>query len=94
MSTGAFWVSGLKEREIAAELARAAPRELLVPDGLLAHETVGGLLKNLGAALSPLPSSRFDSGNGERALMQHYDVASLDGLGQLSAAPNCRRRAR
>ena len=86
MSTGAFWVSGLKEREIAAELARVAPRELLVPDGLLAHETVGGLLKNLGAALSPLPSSRFDSGNGERALTQHYDVASLDGLGSFSRA--------
>ena len=86
MSTGAFWVSGLKEREIAAELARAAPRELLVPDGLLAHETLGGLLKNFGAALSPLPSGRFDSGNGERALLQHYDVASLDGLGNFSRA--------
>ena len=86
MSTGAFWVSGLKEREIAAELARAAPRELLVPDGLLAHETLGGLLKNFGAALSPLPSSRFDSGNGERALQQHYNVASLDGLGNFSRA--------
>ena len=86
MSTGAIWVSGLKEREIAAELARVAPRELLVPDGLLAHEALGGLLKNLGPALSPLPSSRFDSGNGERALMQHYQVASLDGLGSFSRA--------
>jgi len=86
MSTGAIWVSGLKEREIAAELARVAPRELLVPDGLPAHEALGGLLKNLGPALSPLPSSRFDSGNGERALMQHYQVASLDGLGSFSRA--------
>jgi DNA mismatch repair protein MutS len=86
MSTGAFWVSGLKEREIAAELARAAPRELLVPDGLLVHETVGGLLKNFGVVLSPLPASRFDSGNGERALLQHYDVASLDGLGSFTRA--------
>ncbi len=86
MSTGLFRVSGLKESEIAAELARVAPRELLVPDGLLAQETVGGLLKNTGAALSPLPSSRFDSANGERALTQHYDVASLDGLGSFSRA--------
>src|SRR5690242_15430544 len=38
MSTGAFWVASLKESEIAAELARVSPRELLVPDGLLAHE--------------------------------------------------------
>jgi DNA mismatch repair protein MutS len=86
MSTGAFWVAGLKEGDIAAELARVAPRELLVPDGLLAHEFVGVLLKGFGAALSPLPSSRFDSGNGERALTQHYEVASLDGLGSFSRA--------
>src|ERR1700733_7044209 len=38
MSTGAFEVSALREREIAAELARVSPRELLVPDGLLTHE--------------------------------------------------------
>jgi len=86
MSTGAFWVAGLKERDIAAELARVAPRELLIPDGLLAHESVGPLLKSLGAALSPLPSSRFESANGERALTGHYNVASLDGLGSFSRA--------
>ena len=86
MSTGTFWVAGLKEHEIAAELARVAPRELLVPDGLLVHETVGGLLKAFGAALSPLPPGRFESGHGERALAQHYGVASLDGLGSFSRA--------
>src|SRR5215469_2259599 len=31
MSTGAFWVASLKESEIAAELARVSPRELLAP---------------------------------------------------------------
>ncbi len=86
MSTGAFWVAGLKERDIAAELARVGPRELLIPDGLLAHESVGPLLKGLSTALSPLPSSRFDSANGERALAGHYNVASLDGLGSFSRA--------
>lgn len=58
---------------------------MLIPDGLLAHESVGPLLKGLGAALSPLPSSRLNSANGERTL-QHYDVASLDGLGSFSRA--------
>src|SRR6201985_3401907 len=86
MSTGTFWVAGLKENEIAAELARVSPRELLVPDGLLAHENVGPLLKNFGGALSPLPASRFDSAHGERALAQHYEVASLDGFGNFSRA--------
>src|SRR6185312_10172662 len=86
MSTGAFWVASLKESEIGAELARVNPRELLVPDGLLAHEGLGPLLKNLGGALSPLPSSRFDSAHGERALADHYGIASLDGLGNFSRA--------
>src|SRR6201996_3490453 len=86
MSTGAFWVAGLKERDIASELARVSPRELLVPDGLLAHENVGPLLKNFGGALSPLPASRFDSAHGERALAEHYEVASLDGFGNFSRA--------
>jgi DNA mismatch repair protein MutS len=86
MSTGAFWVASLKENEIAAELARVAPRELLVPDGLLAHETAGPLLKAFNGTLSPLASSRFDSDNGERALTQHYKVAALDGLGSFSRA--------
>ena len=86
MSTGAFWVAGLKEKDIAAELARAAPRELLVPDGLLAHAMIGSILKGLGAALSPLPASRFDSAHGERALIEHYSLASLDGFGSFSRA--------
>ena len=86
MSTGAFWVAALSEREIAAELARVRPRELLVPDGLLAHETLGAILKASGAALSPLPASRFDSAHGERALASHYAIAALDGLGSFNRA--------
>jgi DNA mismatch repair protein MutS len=91
MSTGAFEVSGLKESEIAAEIARVAPRELLVPDNLLAHEGLAPLLKALGPALTPLPVSRFDSAHGERSLLAHYGLMALDGLGsftrpELSAA--------
>src|SRR5579872_7095532 len=86
MSTGAFWVAALQEREVAAELARVRPRELLVPDGLLAHEDLSPVLKACGAALSPLPSSRFDSAHGERALMAHHGIAALDGLGSFNRA--------
>ena len=86
MSTGLFEVSLLRESDIAAEIARVAPRELLAPDSLLAHESLAPMLKALGAALTPLPASRFDSGNGERALMAHYGVMSLDGLGSFSRA--------
>jgi len=86
MSTGLFQVSALRESDIAAELARIAPRELLTPDALLAHESLAPLLKALGPALTPLPSSRFDSAAGERALAGHYGLMSLDGLGSFSRA--------
>ena len=86
MSTGVFQVCALRESDIAAELARVSPRELLAPDGLLAQENLAPLLKALGPALTLLPSSRFDSASGERALLAHYGVLSLDGLGNFSRA--------
>src|SRR6202012_4390724 len=64
MSTGDFRVGTVAYDGIAAELARIAPRELLVPDGLLADEMLGAVLKSFGPALSPLPSVKFDSGAG------------------------------
>ncbi len=86
MSTGQFSVTGLKANEIGPELARLAPRELLAPDGLLADEALADLLKALGPALTPLPTSRFDSAGGERALKTHYGLLSLEGLGNFSRA--------
>jgi len=97
MSTGEFSVTTVGRDEIATELARLSPRELLIPDSLLARSVgdsqsdpkdvdFASLFKSLGAALSPLPGSRFDSANGERALKAHYQMLSLDGLGAFSRA--------
>jgi DNA mismatch repair protein MutS len=83
--------------EIATELARLSPRELLMPDSLLAMSVgesqsdqkevdFAALFKSQGLALSPLPASRFDSASGERALKAHYNMLSLDGLGAFSRA--------
>jgi len=86
MSTGEFSVAALGREDIATELARLSPKELLLPDALLAQEDLAALFKSLGIALSPLPASRFDSANGERALKTHYNMLSLDGLGAFSRA--------
>jgi DNA mismatch repair protein MutS len=86
MSTGEFSVAALTREEITTELARLAPKELLLPDALLAQDDLTPLFKSLGTALSPLPASRFDSSNGERALKTHYSMLSLDGLGAFSRA--------
>src|SRR3569832_939091 len=85
-STGTFAVSGVEAGDLAAELARIAPSELLVPDALLADDMLSAVFKALGPALTPLPSVKFDSHAGERALKTRYGVASLDGFGQFSRA--------
>ena len=87
MSTGVF--PGLRRcanRISPPNWRGSRPRELLTPDGLLAHEDLAPLLKALGPALTPLPSSRFDSAGGERALLTHYGLLSLDGLGNFCRA--------
>ncbi|MEO8302424.1 MAG: DNA mismatch repair protein MutS, partial [Rhizomicrobium sp.] len=84
MSTGEFSVAAVTREEIATELARLAPRELLIPDALLAQDDFTALFRGL--ALSPLPGNRFDSAHGERALKTHYNMLSLDGLGAFSRA--------
>ncbi len=86
ISAGTFSVAPAELSQIATELARLGPSELLVPDALLADEAVSPILKTFGAALSPLPSIKFDSGAGERALMAHYKVQSLDGFGAFGRA--------
>jgi DNA mismatch repair protein MutS len=86
MSTGEFSVAAVGQSEIATELARLSPRELLIPDALLGQDEFALLFRSQGLALSPLPGSRFDSSNGERALKAHYNMLSLDGLGAFSRA--------
>jgi DNA mismatch repair protein MutS len=86
MSAGEFKVAPVAVADLAAELARIGPRELLAPDSLLADEDFAPLLKSLGPALTPLPSLKFDSGAGERALKALYRVAALDAFGAFSRA--------
>src|SRR3954454_554277 len=50
MSTGEFSVGAVSREEIATELARLSPRELLIPDALLAQHDLTPLFKSLGTA--------------------------------------------
>jgi DNA mismatch repair protein MutS len=86
MSAGDFRVGRVAACDIAAELARLNPREVLAPDGLLADELLALVLKGLGPALTPLPGVKFDSGTGERALKVLYRVMALDAFGTFSRA--------
>jgi DNA mismatch repair protein MutS len=61
ISTGDLAVILTERGRLSADLARLAPAELLVADVALDDPLLGQLAKECGAALSPLPLSRFDS---------------------------------
>jgi DNA mismatch repair protein MutS len=86
MSAGTFRVASVTAGDLAVEIARLAPSELLMPDTLLADAILAPVVGALGAALTPLPAVKFESATGERVLKAHYGVAELDGFGAFTRA--------
>ncbi|MGA7676331.1 MAG: DNA mismatch repair protein MutS [Rhizomicrobium sp.] len=86
MSAGTFRVAAVAPGDLAVEIARLAPNELLAPDTLLADAALAPMLNALGGALTVLPAVKFDSSAGERALKNHFGVAELAGFGAFSRA--------
>ncbi|MDP9138523.1 MAG: DNA mismatch repair protein MutS [Pseudomonadota bacterium] len=86
ISTGEFCVAPTSPTLLPVELARLEPSEIIVQDSLVAEAAVAGLLQESGAAVTPLPASRFDSGNGELRLKQRYSVEALEGFGNFTSS--------
>ena len=74
ISTGAFHVAPCPRARLAAELARIAPRELLVIEGTEREaETLAE-----GAVVSPLSRGNFDSAGAARRLSSLFGTATMD----------------
>lgn len=86
ISSGELAVTLTNRARLAADLARLEPGEIILPDSLLTDPTLAQLLNQSGAALTPLPSVRFDSASSERRLQQHFGVTALDAFGTFSRA--------
>jgi DNA mismatch repair protein MutS len=87
ISTGDFHVMPVSAEDLAAELARLEPGEVIVSETLLEEPAIARALKGLPpSALTPLPAQRFDSVSGERRLKEHFGVAALEGFGGFSRA--------
>ena len=86
MSTGEFRTRRIAPDELAAQLARLEPGEVLIADTVLAEEAIGKVLKAAGKPLTPLPAARFDSAAAQRRLQEHFEVAALDAFGAFSRA--------
>ncbi len=75
-STGEFTGTEVSEEEVAAELERWSPREMVVPERTAAED-----LPKVRATISPAPRWTFEPSAGEQALRRHFEVSSLKGFG-------------
>ena len=84
ISTGEFRIMACAPARLAPELARLAPREVILAEANLADYT--GLVSDLGASVTPLGGSAFDSTAAGKRLLALFGVASLDAFGTFSRA--------
>lgn len=84
ISTGALCVTPCPAVRLAPELARLAPREVLLAEG--AAPSLRAMVDEAGAALTEMARAAFDSTNGEKRLCALYGVASLDAFGAFGRA--------
>ncbi len=75
ITTGEFATTQLDAGAVAQELARLQPRECLIPSGAVDEHPTNGM------HITPLPSYRFELGAARQALLDHFEVATLDGFG-------------
>ena len=84
ISTGDFQVQACPPVRLGPELARLQPKEVLISDGMTPERVAA--IEDIGAAVTLLAPTSFDSRSAEGRLARQYDVASLDGFGSFSRA--------
>ena len=84
ISTGELRVMPLTLARLGPELARLAPREVLVSEAR--EGDLAGLVTESGAAMTGLARGSFDSTSGERRLCAVFGVSSLDAYGSFTRA--------
>ena len=86
ISTGEFEIAEVTGLDLAGELIRLAPGEVLAPDGLLADPMFTRSVDYSGGKPTPIPSAYFDPKAGARDLKACLGVADLSGFGTFSRA--------
>ncbi len=84
ISTGEFRVMACPLVRLGPELARLAPREVLISDAR--ERDLAGLIEDQGAAITTLARASFDSAGAERRLCALFGVNSLEGFGNFDRA--------
>jgi DNA mismatch repair protein MutS len=86
ISTGEFEIGCASRADLAGELVRLSPGEIIAADDLLADADLKPLLALSGAATTPVAAQSFDSLSGERALLERLGVGDLAAFGAFTRA--------
>ena len=86
ISTGEFEVGEVSGADLAGEMIRLSPGEVLLGDALAGDGEVKRWIEWAGAASTPVPSASFDSLAGERNLKAALGVADLAAFGGFTRA--------
>jgi DNA mismatch repair protein MutS len=81
ISTGESLYGECASADLTGELARLAPKEVLLPAAIDGDRKLRALIEGLGAAVTPLPDAYFNSAAGEVGLKSELGVAALDAFG-------------
>ena len=81
LSTGEFEIGTVASGDIAGEIMRLMPGEIIAADDLLALAEVKRTAELIHAALTPVPAATFDSLAGERQMLEMLGVADLGAFG-------------
>ncbi|MDJ0628491.1 MAG: DNA mismatch repair protein MutS [Rhodobacter sp.] len=84
ISTGQFHVMPCGRTRLSPELARLAPREVVLSETL--EPELAGLVSDMGASATPLSRASFDSTAAEGRLTTLFNVGTLDAFGAFSRA--------
>ncbi|MFD1913652.1 DNA mismatch repair protein MutS [Halodurantibacterium flavum] len=84
ISTGEFRVMTCPPVRLGPELARLAPKEVVLSEA--AEAGLSRLVEDTGASVTPLSRGSFDSTSGERRLCDLYGVQTLDAFGSFGRA--------
>jgi DNA mismatch repair protein MutS len=86
ISTREFVCTNTTLDAISSDIARIAPKEILVSEKLIAHPSFEAILSNWRNCFTTYVDSFFDPKKNEIIIKKFYDINSLDGLGELSLA--------
>ncbi len=81
ISTGEFEIGLVALSDLAGELVRLAPRELILSDKKQLDPEILSVLEMLNTALTPVPNAHYDSLSGERQLKELFKITDLGAFG-------------